>query len=171
VRQRCLRDRAHRCRDRPARRRVAQAHLREHPGVQIVCRDGSDTYGEAVRRALPAAVQVSDRWHMWHGLAEAVQREVSAHFACWAGAVPLQAGKRAGTTLGRRQQVHDLLGRGAGLLECARRLDLFLNTVKCSDRADKPERLRRGPQYPPTLVDPYRDLRKRRAEDPAVPVQ
>jgi transposase len=38
--------------------------LREHPGVQIVCRDSSATYAEAIRRALPAAVQVADRWHL-----------------------------------------------------------------------------------------------------------
>jgi transposase len=35
----------------------------------------------------------------------------------------------------------------------------------------EPDQLRRAPQYRPTLVDPYRDhLRRRRAEDPAVPV-
>ena len=39
-------------------------------------------------------------------------------------------------------------------------------------RCTKPERLQRAPQYRPTLVDPYRDhLRRRRAEDPAVPVR
>jgi transposase len=151
---------------------VTEQWLRGHPGVEIVCRDGSGAYGEAARRALPAAVQVSDRWHLWHGLAEAVQREVAAHSACWAGAAPLQAGQRAETTLERWQQVHALLGKGAGLLECARRLNLGLNTVKRYARASKPERLQRAPQYRPTLVDPYRDhLRKRRAEDPAVPVQ
>ncbi|MBP2329045.1 transposase [Kibdelosporangium banguiense] len=39
-----------------------ESWLREHPGVKVVCRDGSATYAEAVRRALPDAVQVSDRW-------------------------------------------------------------------------------------------------------------
>ena len=127
---------------------------------------------EAVRQALPGAVQVSDRWHLWHGLGEAVRKEVAAHSACWARAGPLQSGKRARTTLERWQQVHDLLGKGVGLLDCSRRLDLALNTVKRYARADRPERLQRTPQYRPTLVDPYRDhLRRRRAEDPAVPVQ
>ncbi len=151
---------------------VAEKWLKDHPGVEVVCRDGSGAYGEAVRQALPGAVQVSDRWHLWHGLAEAVRKEVAAHSACWAKAGPVQSGKRAETTLERWQQVHDLLGRGVGLLDCARRLNLALNTVKRYARADKPERLQRAPQYRPTLVDPYRDhLRKRRAEDPAVPVQ
>jgi transposase len=95
--------------------------LRGHPGVQVVCRDGSGAYGEVVRRALPAAVQVSDRWHLWHGLAEAMQKEVAAHSACWAAA-PLQAGKRTGEKLERWQQIHDLLSQGTGLRECARRL-------------------------------------------------
>ena len=32
---------------------VLEAWLRDHPGVEVVCRDGSGAYGEAVRRALP----------------------------------------------------------------------------------------------------------------------
>ncbi|GGJ52712.1 hypothetical protein GCM10010121_074450 [Streptomyces brasiliensis] len=61
-----------------------EAWLREHPGVEIVCRDGSATYAEAIRRALPDAVQVADRWHMWHNLCEAALSEVKAHSTCWA---------------------------------------------------------------------------------------
>ena len=151
---------------------VAGEWLRGHPGIEVVCRDGSGAYGEAVRQALPGAVQVSDRWHLWHGLSEAARKEVAAHSACWAKAGPVQSGKRAETTLERWQQVHDLLGQGVGLLDCSRRLNLALNTVKRYARADRPERVQRAPQYRPTLVDPHRDhLRKRRAEDPAVPVQ
>lgn len=73
------------------------------------------------------------------------------------------------TTRQRWQQVHDLLDKGVGLLECARRLNLGLNTVKRYARISEPERLVRAPQYRPTLVDPYRDhLRRRREQDPAV---
>jgi transposase len=151
---------------------VLETWLRDHPGVEIVCRDGSGTYGEAVRRALPDAVQAGDRWHLWHSLGEAVLKEVAAHSSCWAAAgPPLNEGRQAQTTAERWRQVHDLTGRGTGLLECSRRLGLSLNTVKRYARAAEPGRMIRAPRYRATLVDPYRDhLRARRAEDPAVPV-
>ncbi|MEV6868430.1 ISL3 family transposase [Streptosporangium subroseum] len=149
-----------------------EAWLRAHPGIQIVCRDGSSTYAEAIRRVLPQAIQVTDRWHLWHNLGEAAGKEVAAHSACWAKAgPPMQDGKRAQSTRERWHQIHDLLGKSIGLLECARRLNLSLGTVKRYARVPEPQRLQRAPQYRPTLVDPYRDhLRRRRAEDPAVPV-
>jgi transposase len=56
--------------------------LRSHPGVEIVCRDGSGAYGEAIRRALPDAVQVSDRWHLWANLCDKTLAEVRSHSAC-----------------------------------------------------------------------------------------
>ncbi|WP_443709850.1 ISL3 family transposase [Salinispora arenicola] len=143
--------------------------LREHPGVEVVCRDSCGAYAEAVRRALPQALQVADRWHLWHNLAEAVRKEVTTHSSCWATAGPPQEGIRAVTTRQRWQQVHDLLDKGVGLLECARRLNLGLNTIKRYARISQPQRLVRAPQYRPTLVDPYRDhLRRRREQDPAV---
>ena len=77
-------------------------------------------------------------------------------------------GSRARATAERWAQVHGLLEKGVGLLDCGRRLNLGLNTVKRYARASEPERLRRVPQYRPTLVEPYRDhLRRRRAEEPA----
>ncbi|GAA4238080.1 hypothetical protein GCM10022254_52480 [Actinomadura meridiana] len=148
------------------------AWLRKHPGVQVVCRDGAAGYADAVHQTLPDALQVGDRWHIWHNFAQAAGKEVSVHSGCWASASRVRKldGGRT-TTLARWQQVHDLLDAGVGLLECARRLNLALNTVKRYARVDKPTQMRRAPQYRPTLVDPYREyLRKRRTEDPAVPV-
>jgi transposase len=146
-----------------------EAWLREHPGVEVVCRDRSGAYAEAVRRALPDAVQVADRWHLWHGLGEAVGKEVAAHSVCWAKAGRMQDGPRAESTRERWQQIHTLLAANVGLLECARRLNVSLNTVKRYARAAEPERLQRAPQYRPTLVDPYREhLRRRREQEPAI---
>jgi hypothetical protein len=84
---------------------------------------------------------------------------------------PPADGPRAATTRQRWHQVHDLLDQGVGLLDCARRLNLALNTVKRYARVPEPDRLTRAPAFRPTLVDPYRDyLKRRRAEQPAVPV-
>lgn len=95
-----------------------EAWLREHPGVEVVCRDGSATYAEAIRRALPDAVQVTDRWHLWHNLCEAALSEVKAH-SSWAAVLdaPIYDGPRAQTTLERWHQVHGLLDQGVGLLD------------------------------------------------------
>jgi transposase len=148
------------------------AWLRQHPQVRIVCRDGAAGYAQAVTDADPAIVQVADRWHVWHSLAEAAFKEVAAHSSCWASlGPPINQGRRASTTRERWQQVHELLDQGVGLLECARRLNLGINTVKRYARHNEPERMVRAPGYRPTLVDPYREhLRTRRAQDPAVPV-
>ncbi|GAB3278760.1 ISL3 family transposase [Actinocorallia lasiicapitis] len=151
---------------------VLEEWLRTHPGVEVVCRDGSLVYAEAIRRALPDAIQVSDRWHLWRNLCDKTLAEVRSHTACWATVNPPRPGGiREQTTRERWQQVHDLLGKGVGLLECARRLNMSLGTVKRYSRRGEPEVDRIAPRYRPTLVDPYRDhLRTRRAEDPAVPV-
>jgi hypothetical protein len=109
--------------------------LRKHPGVEVVCRDGSATYAEAVRRALPDAVQVADRWHLWHNLCEAALSEIKAHSTCWAAVLdtPIYSGPRAQTTLERWHQIHNLLDQGVGLLECARRLQLALRSRISTD--------------------------------------
>jgi transposase len=147
--------------------------LQEHPGVEIVVRDGSATYAEAVRRALPGARQVSDRWHLWHGLVRGVEKVVVAHSDCWAKLGPeRQSLTREKTTIERWHAVHSLLERGVGLLDCSRRLGLSLNTVKRYARVPEPQRLRRPPQHRACLVDEFRDLlRARRAADPGVSVQ
>src|SRR3569623_1861177 len=38
---------------------------------------------EVVRQGAAQAVQVSDRWHLWHGLGAAVEMTVIAHSTCW----------------------------------------------------------------------------------------
>ena len=148
------------------------AWLREHPDVRVVCRDGSGSFAQATTDADPAIVQVGDRWHLWHGLAQTALKEVGAHASCWGKfGPPLPEGKSAATTRERWRQVHDLLDQGVGLLACARRLGLSLNTVKRYARHSEPDRMIRAPVYRSCLVDPYRNhLRRRRTEDPAVPV-
>lgn len=58
--------------------------LRDHPGMEIVCRDRASAYAETVRSAAPDAVQVADRFHLWKNLCEAVDTCVAVHRGCLA---------------------------------------------------------------------------------------
>lgn len=46
--------------------------LKEHPGIEIVSRDRSQTYADAITKGVPEAIQVADRWHLLKNLSEAV---------------------------------------------------------------------------------------------------
>lgn len=62
--------------------------LREHPGVEVACRDGSLTYRQGIASGAPEAVQVSDRFHLWQGLSRRVQDIASTHRGCLPAALP-----------------------------------------------------------------------------------
>lgn len=54
--------------------KTLEAWLREHPGIELITRDRSSVYANAVTTACPNAIQVADRWHLLANLSEVVER-------------------------------------------------------------------------------------------------
>jgi DNA-directed RNA polymerase subunit N (RpoN/RPB10) len=137
------------------------AWLAQRPGTQVICRDRAGVYSDGGTRGAPEAVQVADRWHLWHNLGEAVERAVARHrqhLAAAATAPQPAARDRAGTqdpatpaakrsggiagrTRRRHADVHRLLAAGRSQAAIATELGLSRNTVRRFARAAGPGEL------------------------------
>jgi transposase len=156
--------------------------LAAHPGVQVICRDRASAYAEGARAGAPDAVQVADRWHLWHNLTEAAEKCVIAHRACLrepAGPAdpPMQAPEAgAPTALVTRIQeryaaVQELIASGTSYRAAASQLGLALNTVKRYAQAASVDELLQLAARPGNLDDfkPY--LHQRISQGQASPVR
>ncbi|MFF3215497.1 ISL3 family transposase [Streptomyces sp. NPDC002886] len=156
------------------------AWLSERPGIEIICRDRAAFYAEGATRGAPQALQVADRWHLWHNLGEAAEKCVFRHRACLRpapappeepaqashppAASPWPTGHRfAERTRAKHATVHALLAAGHSKRSIARQLGMGFSTVLRFAHATEPEQLFTGQwQSRPTKLDafkPYLDQR------------
>jgi transposase len=141
--------------------------LRAHPGSGVICRDRAGAYADGARAGAPGAIQVADRWHLWHNLAEHVEKEAARHRGCLAGPAaasppPAPSPPAAGPHLARRtrqryEQVQALLAQGNTISAIARQLQLSRPTVRRYARArDITELLAKALDGKPSPLDPYK---------------
>jgi transposase len=110
----------------------------------VICRDRAGAYAEGGRTGAPQAVQVADRWHLWHNLADHVEKTVLRHRACLrepvpepppvdpgASAAPAPPEKKIVTrTRERYQAVQELRAAGKSICAISRILHLDVQTVR-----------------------------------------
>jgi transposase len=155
-----------------------RAWLTGHPGAQVICRDRAGAYAQGASDGAPGAVQVADRWHLWHNLCEHVRDAVARHRDCLAGTCQhgsqqqeqeqeqeqeadreeLEAVIRA-----RHARVHQLRADGQTLAQAAASLGLTSQLTNRFWRAGSAEQLLavRGP----SALDPFKPyLRQRWAQ-------
>jgi transposase len=117
--------------------------LNDHPGVEVICRDRDGVYASAARRGAPQALQVADRWHLVHNLADAleryavrilafVRRDLKAEEPPVATRAPLlpAPGRLVMRTQQRHTEIHELLAQGLTITAISRRLRLERKTVR-----------------------------------------
>lgn len=158
--------------------------LLAHPGTEVICRDRAGAYAEGASTGAPEAIQVADRWHLWHNLAEQVEKTVAAHHGCLRAAaekiapeIPAEPGSPAdlaeaaeaaqagriensalvSRTKDRYEQVQALKTQGKGIKTTMRELGLAKETVRRFYRATSVEELLTKPRAGrPSVLDEFK---------------
>src|SRR5262249_2437631 len=150
-------------------------------GVEIICRDRGGCYAEGAAAGAPLATQVADRWHLWHNLAEAVERAVARHRSCLQEP-PVQPGPGpepeapaalataetglAARTRARHAEIHAALARSLTITQISRTLGLERKTVRRYATATTADQLIGGVRLArPGLLGPHQAYLPRRGAE------
>jgi len=125
--------------------------LGKHPGTEVICRDRDGVYASAARRGAPDALQVADRWHLTHNLADALERfgvrvlaslrkQLKVEEAADAVPPPELPSPTTTTSVSLRRlparneqrhaEIHELMAQGLTITAIARRVRLDRKTVR-----------------------------------------
>ncbi|MEU2250947.1 ISL3 family transposase [Streptomyces sp. NPDC019224] len=154
------------------------AWLAQRPGIEVVCRDRAPFFAEGASAGAPQAVQVADRWHLWHNLSEAAERSIAQHRQCLRVLVPetpepteaetdpLEESSGSSWPTGHRfadrtrtvhATVHALVEAGHSRRAIQRQLGMTSRTVKRYADAARPEDLFTGQwQTRSSVLDEYK---------------
>jgi transposase len=154
--------------------------LKARPGARVICRDRAGAYAEGARDGAPGAVQVADRWHLWHNLAEHTAKAVARHRACLKqiaaaadqpppppepvapAAAPAAESRLEARMRDQHAAVQALAARGLGLRAIARELGVDRKTARRFAHATTGDQAIARAISRPTVLDRYQPHLHRR---------
>jgi transposase len=172
---------------------VVKEWLEKYPSIEVVTRDRSGAYRDAITQALPEATQIADRWHLLQNMAETIERHISKRYkslresmANWANEDAIDLDMENGEKRRRyapgpereaihtarteaRQALYDAVkarrAQGAYTTDIARAFNLSRTTVSRWVNSESLPRDERGRLKRKCLIDEYQAyLRDRLAE-------
>jgi transposase len=144
--------------------------LSKHPGAKVICRDRDGVYASAARRGAPDALQVADRWHLVHNLADALERFAVRVLATVRKEVKAESLGNAAPSLApptappgrlmirnaqRHAEIHELMAQGLTVSAIVRRVRLDRKTVRRFATAELATDLLGPHGRRATALDPY----------------
>jgi transposase len=145
-----------------------EAWLKAHPGAAVICRDRAGAYARGAAAGAPGAIQVADRWHLWHNLGEYAGKAAARHQDCLrepaaagAGQGPEQAGDRETVIRERHRAVRALREAGTDLAGAAAALGLGRQVTSRYWHAPDAAALL-APARPAPGLDPFKPLLRQR---------
>jgi transposase len=158
--------------------------LRDHPGVQVICRDRAGAYAEGARKGAPEAIEVADRWHMWKNLCDAAEATIRAHRAdlnepepepepdaepqITARAPASEPESESWTAVRTRERhaaIQELAERGMTISAISQQLNLDRKTVRKFARATTAAELINGPRGRTRSFEDFVPYLQQRASD------
>ena len=154
--------------------------LKARPGARVICRDRAGAYAEGARDGAPGAIQVADRWHLWHNLAGHTAKAVARHRACLkqiaaaadqpqpppapvaAAAAPAAESRLEARMRDQHAAVQALAARGLGLRAIARELGVDRKTARRFAHATTGDEAVARAISRPTVLDRYQPHLHRR---------
>jgi transposase len=138
--------------------------LKARPGVTVICRDRAGAYADGAARGAPGAIQVADRWHLWHNLCQHARETAARHRGCLKEPAPAPQDQRqaadaalARAVRDRYQQVQALRARGHGTGAIIRHTGLSRAAVRRYLHSESVDELLAAVlDGPPTPLDPWK---------------
>jgi transposase len=148
---------------------AVKAWLAPYPSIRMVTRDGSREYAKAIAEARPEALQITDRWHLFHHVSRSVDHWLKRVFpgkgkmsVSFASSTPAARGSTSRPLTEKEeqkwqviQQVQAQHRQGVSISRISRNVSLDRKTVRkyCSLRTPMSHERHR-----PHSVEPYRSV-------------